>query len=144
VRNSEARDIEIADRKSAAGLERFDARGAFAPVDRRGRLVSQINGNAELLRHRGQAADMIGVLVRDQNRSQVLYLFANRGQTLRYLSPAQPHIHKHPRTVRRKEHGISGTAAREYANFDDGLTPALRFAKDVSFVRTASLRYTTQ
>ena len=85
---------------------------------------------------------MIAVLVRDQNRSQLLDLFANRGQALRHFPPAQPDIHKHARTVRRKEHRISGTAAGEYANFDDGLTPAL--GSRPSFAKNGFPRYTTQ
>jgi hypothetical protein len=49
----------------------------------------------ELLRKRNQAADMVAMLMSDQDAVELFNALANRGQPLRDLSPAQARIDKH-------------------------------------------------
>jgi hypothetical protein len=64
---------------------------------------------------------MIAVLMRDQDGVETIEAFANSSQTLGNLSPAESGIDEYARPIRRDKGRISGTAAGENTNFDDGL-----------------------
>jgi hypothetical protein len=63
---------------------------------------------------------MIAVLMRHQNRIETVEAFAYNRKTLGNLPPAQAGIDQDARPVRRDEGRVSGTAAGENANFNDG------------------------
>lgn len=95
VRDREARNLELAYGKPAAGLKAFQPRRDFAPIDRRRSSMREIDRNMELLRKRNQAADMVAMLMSDQDAVELFNALANRGQPLRDLSPAQARIDKY-------------------------------------------------
>ena len=76
---------------AGAGLETVQLGRVLTPRNRRRGQPGDVNRNVELPGERDQAADMIGMLVRDQDRVQTLGCFADSGQpreTSRLLSPA--------------------------------------------------------
>ena len=65
--NGEAIDFDIADGKCGPGLEAIQARRVFAPRNGGGGEPGDEDGYVEQARESDQAADMIGMLVRDQD-----------------------------------------------------------------------------
>jgi hypothetical protein len=70
VRNGETGDIDVADREACAGLEEFEVRRVFIPQDGGRGEARNIDRDAELAGYRLKTVDMIGMLMRDQNRGE--------------------------------------------------------------------------
>ena len=62
---------------------------------------------------------MIAVFVSDEDGGQAAGIFADRGQTLQDFAAADARVNQHTRPVGPDKHGISGAAAREYADLED-------------------------
>jgi len=79
VRNGEAGDIEITDGEAAARSEKFESGGGFAPIEEGGRTLGQVDGNTALrcFGNRGEAAGMVGMLMRDQDGVDRTNIFAD-------------------------------------------------------------------
>ena len=68
VRNGEAVDFDIADREAGAGLKRLDCRERAIPLDGGRGQAREIDRRAGTRRaKRARPADVVGMLVRDQN-----------------------------------------------------------------------------
>ncbi len=99
MRNAEALHLDIADLKTRAGLKRFQARLAFAPIDGRRGEARHINDGADVFvaRQHGQAGDVVGMLVGDEDGVEVFQVFADGGQAFGELSHAQARVHQDAR-----------------------------------------------
>ena len=127
--NREACDVEIADRKAAASLEGFERRLVFAPVDVRRGAVRQIDRNRTLagLRQSGQTANVIVMLVRNQNGVERSDILPDSKQAFRDLAAAEAGIHQNAGAAGGNERRVTGAAARENANLDDEILPIALF-----------------
>ena len=72
-----------------------------------------------------QAAHMIGMFVRDQDRVQLLGVFVNSRQPGDHVAFAQPGVHQDARFFGTDEGGVSRTAAGENADLDYDAPPLL-------------------
>jgi hypothetical protein len=80
MRDGKAIDLDIADAKGCPGLETIQARRVFAPRDGGSSETSDEDGHVERTRERYQSADVIGMLVRDQDRVQFFSVLIDRGE----------------------------------------------------------------
>jgi hypothetical protein len=121
MRNGEARNVEISDREAAPGLKGFERRLVFAPLDIGRGAVREIYGNrtAAGFRQGRQTADVIVMLVRDENGVERGDIFPDGGEALRDLAAAEAGIDKNARAIRRDKRRVTGAAAGENANLDD-------------------------
>ncbi len=70
------------------------------------RALGKVNRNAQLARRHRQAAHVVGVLMRNQNRVQRLRLLARQLHAPEQLAAAQPRIHQNPRTAARDDRRV--------------------------------------
>ena len=80
-------------------------------------------GHVEQACEGDQAADVIGMLVRDQDRVQLFRVFLDQGEAGKYVAFAETGVDENARFFRTDEGGISGAAAGEDADFNDGAPP---------------------
>ena len=128
VRDRETGNIEIPDGKRPARSEYFHGRSVAFPIDGLRGAVRHINRNppASFSRQGSETADMIAMLVRHQNRVQIVNAFADGREALRDFAPAQARVDQDPGSLACDEGRVPRTAARQYADFYDGI---LRLAK---------------
>ena len=110
--------------EAGARLKFFDRRSLFAPIDPWRGQPRQVDRHIVLARQRGQARDVIGMLMRDDDRGQALRLFADRGQAARQFPQAQARIHQDARPLRGYERRIPRTTAGQDAEFYDERPPS--------------------
>ncbi len=123
VRNREAVDVDIADGERRPGLKAIQLGRELAPRNRRRRQPGDVDGNVQMPRQRNQTADMIGMLVRYQDRIQVFGLLADRGQPGQYVALAQARIDEDARPLSPDERCIPRTAAGQHTNLEDSSPP---------------------
>ena len=124
MRNGKAVDFDITHTKCRPGLEAIQARRVFAPRDC-GRCKSRNeDGYVEQARQSHQAADVIGMLVRDQDRVQLFRVFLDRGQAGKNVALAETGVDEDARFFGADESGISRTAAGENADLNYDKPPA--------------------
>jgi hypothetical protein len=80
VGNGEAADFDIADRKTGAGAEAFELGREITPGNRIRCEAGDEDRHTERARERHQAADMIGMLVCDQDGVQLLGVLIDGGE----------------------------------------------------------------
>ena len=67
VGDGEAIDADVADDEAGAGLEEFEDGLEFSPGDGRGGEAAAVDGDAEFLGDGGEAGDVVGMLVGDED-----------------------------------------------------------------------------
>jgi hypothetical protein len=125
VWNGEAIDFNVAHTKGCSGVKAIQARREFTPWNRGRGEASDENRNVEQTRQSDQAADVIGMLVRDQNGVQLFGIFFDGGKAGQNVAPAQAGVDKDTRFFGAEEGGISRAAAGEDANFDYDAPPLI-------------------
>jgi len=70
VRDREAGDVDITDGEARSSLEQLQVRRVFIPRNRRRGEARYIDGNFQLAGENLQAADVIGMLMRDEDGVQ--------------------------------------------------------------------------
>src|SRR5579872_938369 len=123
MRNGEAVDFDVADGQARARLKALQARGTAFPIDQRRREATDVNHGSDFLREPRQAADVIRVLVRDQDGVDAVGLLANGCQALRELLETEAGVDQDAGLLGRDQRAVSGTAAREHAKFYDDDVP---------------------
>src|SRR5689334_6249043 len=123
VRNGEAVDLDVADDQARARLKALQARGTAFPIDERRRKTSDVNRRRDFLRQARQAADVIRMLVRDENGVDAVGLLANGCQALGELLEAETGVDENAGLPGRDQRAVSGTAARKHAEFYDDTLP---------------------
>jgi hypothetical protein len=121
VGNGEARYIEIADCKAATGLKSFQRRLRITPYDVGRSAMREVNrdGMTTMFCQSRQAADMIVVLVGNQDGIKRVDIFADGSQALGNFAAAEAGIDQDASAIRSNESRITGAAARENANLND-------------------------
>jgi len=125
VRNCKAVDFDIAHRKRSAGLEAIQARRELAPGDRGRREASNEDRHRELARERNQTADVIGMLMCDQDRVQHFRIFVDAGEAGQDVALAETGVNQNARFFGADEGGVSRAAAGENANFNYDAPPLI-------------------
>ena len=105
VRNREGHDLNIAHAKAAPGREMFRFRQfrnralfvAYRPAPGMMRRRGQEDRDVQFCRQPLQAGNMVGVLVRDQDRGDFLGALAKRPQPLESFAARQTGIHQNAR-----------------------------------------------
>src|SRR5207247_480659 len=72
-----------------------------------------------LARRAYQTTNVIGMLVRHQNRVELIEIFPYRGQPRSQLAPAQSRINQQTRTPSGQKRRVAGAAARQNADLND-------------------------
>jgi len=119
VRNGEGVDVDVTDAKALAGLNGFDAAKAFAksfgknaPEGAHGGL-----GDVERSFPEGQdlreAVAMIGVLVGDEDRIEVIKVAFDGSETGKRFALAKAGVHKDAGAIRFEQSQIARTSGRE-------------------------------
>jgi hypothetical protein len=122
VRNGEAVDLDIADAKRGPGLETIQARRVFAPGNGGRGEAGDEDRHIEQARQSHQAADVIGMLVRDQDRVQLFGSSSISGEPGENVALAEAGVDQDARFFGADEGGVSRAAAGENADLDyDGL-----------------------
>ena len=111
MRNGEAFYLEVTHGEAAAGLEKFEPHLEL-PVDACRRRIGEIDRNIEFSNDGGETANMITVLVRNQDCIEILDPLSDRCQASGYFTAAQSSINKHTSSASRNVSGIARTAAR--------------------------------
>ena len=89
VGGGEAVDVDIADDEAGAGLEEFENGLELAPGDGGGGEAAAVDGDAELFRDGGEAGDVVGMLVRNNDGGQRFGVDVDSGQALESFFAAQ-------------------------------------------------------
>ena len=89
VGDGEAVDVDIADDEAGAGLEEFEDGLELAPGDGGGGEAAAVDGDAELLRDGGEAGDVVGMLVSNNDGGQRFGVDVDGGQALEGFLAAQ-------------------------------------------------------
>ena len=136
VWNGEAIDFNVTHTKGCSGLKAIQARREFTPWNRGRRQASDEDRNVEQTRQSNQPADVIGMLVRDQDGVELFGIFFDGGEAGQNVAPAQAGVDKDARFFGADESGISRAAAGENANFNDGAPPCPQTACSRARLRT--------
>ena len=136
VRDGKAIDFDIAHAERGARLETIQPRRELAPGNGRRSQASDEDRYIEQPRQSHQAADVIGMLVRDQDGIQLFGVFIDQCQPGQNVAPAQPGVDKDARFFGTDESGISRATAGQNAdlNYDK---PPLSLAVAHALVRAA-------
>src|SRR5258706_11287706 len=118
--NSEAGNVDIADRETCAGLKQLQAWRVFVPRDRGRGEPREIHRNVELACDGRESRHVIGVLVRNQNGSQRLRLAAGGLEALKGIFARQSGIHQKTGSLSCHQGGVSGAGRRENRELKDG------------------------
>ena len=132
VRHCEAVDIDVADLKSGSSLEAVELRRVLAPGDRGRSEASHENWNVELPGERDETADMIGMLVCDQNCVDFFRLLVDGGQSGKYIPLAQTCVDEDARAAGANESRIARAAAGEHTNLNDNAPPLLIVTESIT------------
>ncbi len=125
VRNGEAIDFDIAYTKCRPGLETIQARRVFAPGDGGRGEAGDEDGHVEQAGQGHQAADVIGMLMRDEDGIQLFGVFLNGGEAGQNVALAEAGIDEDARFFGADESGISRAAGGEDADLDYDAPPSL-------------------
>ena len=129
VRDAEAFDLQVTDRKRGAGLKCLEARRRrFAPVDRGRGEPGHVNHrpDAAIARQHWQPGHVVGVLMGDEDGVDIGKLFADGREALPQLAHAQPGVQQDARVRGRHQRGVAGAATRQHAEFDRVAPPDLQ------------------
>ena len=136
VRNRETLHRDIPHNPARTGLKRFDpGRGQLVfPVDqRRGEARGEYRNRLCLLHTPAdeprQPRHVIRVLMRNQNRVDVLRFFADFGEPSRHFAHAEARVDQDARFRRGQKRRVSRTAAGQHAESDDDNSPSLCFSR---------------
>ncbi len=114
VRNGYRLDFQRADRESVMAVETVDAGHALEPFRYRGqRAERRPHRNAMPCGERRDAADMIGVLVRDENRGERRGRESEPGEASRRAANAEPAIDQDARAARFDDEAVAFAAAAQ-------------------------------
>lgn len=126
VREGEGLDVEVAEVEGCARLESFQRRrGGAAEVEQRRRLVREKNrdAGAELAVDDGQAGDVVGVFVGDEDSVETGGVFIDGGEACEGLLAVDPGVNEDAGLFRGEKDRIAGARRGEHARFDDGGPP---------------------
>ena len=118
--NRKTGHVEIADGKAATGLEYFDDRRTLSPIDVLGGAAAQIDRQGTLrgFNERRKASRVIAMLMGDKNGIQIGYVFANSGEPLANLAPAEASIDEDTGAAGSNERRVARTGGREDADLN--------------------------
>src|SRR5204862_3367051 len=103
------------------GLEELErGRGGFAEVDRGRREPRQIDWFLQTAGEDRKAADVIGVLVRDQDGVDAPKFLADGGKPLPGFAHAQPSVDQDTRSFSREKRRVPRTATGQSTELYDG------------------------
>jgi hypothetical protein len=123
VRDGETGNVDIADGETRTGLEQFEVRSPVAPIfvpcDGRRGHAGDINRDAKFAGDGLQAANMIGMLVRNQNRGERFRVLTRRGEPLERFLARKAGVDQETGSLRRNQRAIAGARRRENRYLDD-------------------------
>ncbi len=127
VRDREAGDVDIADGEAGAGLKQFELRRSIAPVvvpgDGRRGHAGNVNGNAQLAREHLQPGDVIGMLMRDQDRGERVRVVSGGVEAYERFLGGESGVNEETGPLGGNEGAIAGARRRENRYVDDGDPP---------------------
>jgi hypothetical protein len=104
----------------------------LSPGDGWSRQTREVNGNAQLACKRNQTANVIGMLVSDDDRIDPLGLFACLSQAFKCFFAAETCVDEDASALGAQKCAIAGTTACENAQLYDGETPVWSSLRDPS------------
>jgi hypothetical protein len=127
VRDRKTGNLEATDGEALTGLKGLEFGCVVAPGDVWRGQPRQVHRLVNLPQQREEPRHMIAVLVRDEHSIQLFGVFGDRMEKRCELFPAQAGIDQDARAGRRNKRGVAGTAAREYADFNDRALPTKNY-----------------
>ena len=94
VRDGKAVDLDVADGERGAGLKAIEFGRVLAPRNGGGGQARDVNGRVQLPGERNQAADVIGVLMGDQNGIHAVALLVDSGEAREKVAFAEAGVHQ--------------------------------------------------
>jgi hypothetical protein len=94
MRNREALNLQVAELDSCSGLEHFYWRGPAAPFDQVAGKLGQENRAFQFPGDRTESGDVIAVLVRDENRVDLLRILADGAEALERFPTAESGVNQ--------------------------------------------------
>jgi hypothetical protein len=122
VGDAKGRDFDIADAESVARFDEFDvleaARVTFGKITQGFGVGfgAEVNGSAPGGQQRGQAADVIGVFVGDDDAVEAVNRIRESGQAPQRFALSQARVHQQARPGSLQQGAIARTARRENAH----------------------------
>ncbi len=138
VGDGEAVDVDIADAKAGAGLEEFEDGLEFTPGDGGGGEAAAIDGDAKFLRDGGEAADVVGMLVGNNDGRERFGGDVDGGEALEGFFAAQAGVDEDAGAFGSDQSRIAITGGCEDGNLQ-GLKRSLYRIATIDIERALSL-----
>jgi hypothetical protein len=119
VRDGEAIDFDIADSEARSGLEEREARDEFAPGDGGRGQERAVDRDVELAGDGGDAGDVIGVLVGDEDGVDGFGIDIDGGETLEGFLAAQSGVDQDSGAAGGDQGGVAGAGRGEDGDLKD-------------------------
>src|SRR5207249_9452216 len=116
VRHREGMNFHVPDGERLARRERFEGGDARVPPDRGAGSGRDVDGDFRPQRKRAQAADVVLMLVGDENSVTAIETLLCHTQASRGRFPAKARVHQQARLLRANPGGVTSTAAAQHAN----------------------------
>lgn len=107
VGDGEAIDVDVADGETGAGLEEFEDGLEFAPRDGGRGEAAAVDGDPEFLGDGGEAGDVVGMLVGDEDGGEGFGVDVDGGEALEGFLAAEAGVDEDAGAVGRDEGGVA-------------------------------------